>query len=184
MRHPVVLTQKTADLLDFRPRTRTRKKMPIPKHYWCAFICGIIAASVTAENSQGQLQEFFDDKEVEFFQRNGYLKVSGLLDDTLLNDLTKAAAHTIQTSPKFPFYYSVSQSGLLFGRSTATTLEDDPQQRPNQLQQQANGTKTTTITTPATTQAFRQAALYSKFPQAVAELMKLDPATHNLRVLR
>lgn len=105
-------------------------------------------------------EKIFTDEDVAFFETEGYIKVSGLLDDKLVENLADAAQQTIQSSPPFPFFYSVSQTGLLFG----STQEGKYNQ--------------------TTTKAFRDTALYSKLPQAVAELMKLDPQSHNLRILR
>ncbi|KAL7569668.1 hypothetical protein ACA910_008322 [Epithemia clementina (nom. ined.)] len=121
--------------------------------------CIWIAAIVSAQ------ARIFNDQQVEFFQREGYIKVSGLMDESFVGGLAEAATYTIKTSPKFHFYFSVSQSGILFG---STAAKDKHQN------------ETATVSA----QAFRQAALYSQFPQAVAELLKLDPGKHNLRVLR
>jgi len=101
-----------------------------------------------------------NDEQVELFHTEGYIKVSGLFDDEMVHDLAMAAKQTISSSPRFPFFYSVSQTGLLFG-STSEGKHNH-----------------------TTTQTFRKTALYSKIPQVVAELMKLDPEVHNLRVLR
>jgi len=109
----------------------------------------------------------FLDEHLEAFQREGYLVVKKLLDDTLLENLQRAAKLTVDAAPKIPFYFSVTQTGAFFGSQNCTAgLDRLPCEHDLQ------------------TAAFRQAALYSQLPKAAAELMQLDPVTQNLRVLR
>ena len=124
----------------------------------------------------------FDDSQVAFFQREGYLKVSGLLGECLTAGLAEAARQTIETSPTFPFYYSVSQSGVLFGTPSSRAMANKHDR--NNCTSPSFSPSACSTSTSNPSQSFRQAALYSKLPQAVAELMKLDPSQHNLRVLR
>jgi hypothetical protein len=79
-----------------------------------------------------------------------------------------AGQNVVDESPKMPFYFSATRSGALFGTNNCTQAE---------IQAQKCGAD-------STTQAFRQTSLHSKLPQAVAELMQLDPETQNLRILR
>ena len=101
------------------------------------------------------------------YQRDGFIKLSGLLDEEVVDQM-KAAGHLIaEHSQKFPEYFSVVERGIIFdgGGLSEITGDDDP-------------------VSLRSTETFRKVALTSKIPQIAAHLMQLDPESQNMRVLR
>jgi hypothetical protein len=92
------------------------------------------------------------------FERDGFLVVSGLLDEQLLEEFIHAGHAFAAQAKKTNSYFSIIDMGLIFQAG-----KDD--------------------TDSAITDAFRRVAFHSKLPQAAAELMQI-PASQNVRVLR
>ena len=90
------------------------------------------------------------------FDRDGFLVVSGLLEDEI-DDLMSAGNTYVRTTKAMKAYFSSIEMGMIF---QAGTLANDTM-----------------------TSAFRRVAFDSFIPQAVAELMRLTPGS-TVRVLR
>jgi hypothetical protein len=144
----------------------------------------------TTSSSSGKYyassKRIFSPDQIQAFVRDGFLVVSGLLEEDKLNDVIAAGSDIVASKPSVPFYFSVTQQGALFGSI------NDNSDRGHQILISNEGPFSTTSDSrhleeennDPGTKAFRHAALYSKFPQAAAELMQLDPETQNVRVLR
>ena len=104
----------------------------------------------------GLSKPMFTYEHHEQFERDGFLVVSGLLDDQL-EEFVNAGDEYASNAKKSAAYFSIIDMGLVFdaGKSEDTHI----------------------------TKAFRNVAFESKLPQAVAELMRLPP-TQNVRLLR
>jgi hypothetical protein len=98
----------------------------------------------------------FTKDQLSDFDRDGFLVVSGLLEDEM-DDLISAGDTYIRNSKAMKAYFSSIEMGMIFQAGT-----------------KVNDTMTS---------AFRRAALDSLIPQAVAELMRLPPGS-TVRVLR
>jgi hypothetical protein len=94
------------------------------------------------------------------------LVISGLLDPLTLQNLELAAQSTIENTPKVPFYFDVTKTGGMFGSTSA------------------NRATSAVCDRDTAADAFRQTALFSDLPRAAAELMQLDAASQNVRILR
>jgi hypothetical protein len=98
----------------------------------------------------------FDEEEHAMFERDGFLAVSGRLEEEI-EGLVNAGEAFLQASKKMNSYFSSIEMGMIF---RAGKVGND------------------TIT-----QAFRRVAFDSILPRAVAELMRL-PKSSSVRVLR
>jgi hypothetical protein len=97
------------------------------------------------------------------------------------------------SKPSVSLYFSVTQQGASFGsihdNSDSSTTKDDEN---HQILISSKGPISTTSDSrhlkddnnDPGKKVFRHAALYSKLPQAAAELMQFAPETQNVRVLR
>ena len=103
-----------------------------------------------------QTASLFSVEQHKQFDRDGFVIVSGLLDEQLA-DFVQAGQEFSDKSKKSSSYFSIIDMGLIF---------------------EAGKTGESHIT-----KAFRRVVFQSKLPQAVAELMRLPP-TQNVRVLR
>lgn len=90
------------------------------------------------------------------FDRDGFLVVSGLLEDEI-DDLMSAGNTYVRNTKAMKAYFSSIEMGMIFQAGTS-----------------ANDT---------TTSSFRRVALDSLIPQVVAELMRLSPGS-TVRILR
>lgn len=113
-----------------------------------------IAAGISADSKP--TAAVFAEEQVAAFERDGFLVVSGLLEDEV-DDLVDAGEAFVHASKKMKAYFSSIEMGMIF---------------------QAGKTANDTIT-----RAFRQVALDSILPRAAAELMRL-PKNQRVRVLR
>ena len=105
----------------------------------------------------------FTSQQHDRFQRDGFVIVSGLLDDQL-DEFVQAGHSFASKAKKSAAYFSIIDMGLVFDAAGESDGGDDIQDA-------------------RTTKAFRNVAFESKLPQAVAELMHLPP-TQNVRLLR
>jgi hypothetical protein len=103
------------------------------------------------------MQPVLSADQVEAFSRDGYLVMSGMLDDDLLDRLCHAGDEVVaaRAQPTY-FAFSVIEKGCIFDPPVSESNRD----------------------------VFRKVALQSKLPQVAAELMQLDPETQNCRLLR
>jgi hypothetical protein len=108
----------------------------------------------------------FDKEQLESYERDGFIVVSGLLAEELTEKMSRAG-HSIASRKQgvVPFF-SVVERGLIFDGALAGVSSSE-------LGLDFNAVD-----------VFREAALWSKIPQAVAELMKLNPETQDVRILR
>ena len=104
----------------------------------------------------GLSKPMFTGEHHDQFERDGFLVVSGLLDDQL-EEFVNAGNEYASKAKKSAAYFSIIDMGLVFDAGKS----EDAQ----------------------VTKAFRNVAFESKLPQAVAELMRLPP-TQNVRLLR
>ncbi len=98
----------------------------------------------------------FTEDQLTMFDEQGFLVVSGLLQDEM-DDLVDAAEAFVGVSKKMKTYFSALEMGMIF--QTGSTHND------------------------TSTKAFRRVALDSILPQAAAELMRLGMDS-SVRVLR
>lgn len=104
-------------------------------------------------------------EQLESFQRDGFLVLSDFLDKGTVDELSEVAkVFSNAANSKQPFF-SVLEKGALFNGGISNSDSD-------------------TCSNSNSTKLFRDVALYSRLPQAAAELMQLDPSTQNIRVLR
>jgi hypothetical protein len=114
-----------------------------------------------AKNDVHQVGSVLTTHQLESFQRDGFLVVSDFLDKDTVEQLSEVAKEVSNSgNPDAPFF-AVQEKGALF-----------------------NGGISNSDTCSNSTKLFRDVALYSRLPQAAAELMQLDPSTQNVRVLR
>jgi len=105
------------------------------------------------------------------FQRDGYIVISGLLDENDVESLVQAGEEIVQTKAKTTRLqsantFSVVEKGIMF----------TPSQNENQESSDSHVNESM--------RAFRTVALRSKLSQIAAELMQLDPKRQNIRILR
>jgi len=115
--------------------------------------------------------------QLEFFQREGYIYMPGFLysdGGTIMERLIQAGDALSQraTPSGQNRTFSAVEFGMLFGQQEGLCSVD------------TNGESTCAGGETEIVQAFRDVALRSKLVEACAELMQLDPATQNMRILR
>lgn len=103
------------------------------------------------------MQTILSTDQVEAFARDGYLVLSGMLDDDLLDRLCRAGDEIVRerAQPTY-FAFSVIERGCIFDPPVSECNRD----------------------------VFRNVALQSKLARVAAELMQLDPEKQNCRLLR
>lgn len=107
-----------------------------------------------ATTVSGQLRGLFTEEQVAMFEQDGFLVVSGLLEDEI-EELVAAGETFVESSMKSQSYFSAIEMGMIFQAGKLDYV----------------------------TQAFRKVALDSVLPRAAAELMRL-PTSSRVRVLR
>jgi hypothetical protein len=105
-------------------------------------------------------------EEFEKYRRDGFIKLSGILDDALVNEMKAAGDLIAKHSQKFPEYFSVVERGIIFDGGLSKVQDSD------------------SLLGFRSAETFRKVAFASKIPEIAAQLMQLDPATQNMRVLR
>ena len=132
------------------------------------WICLIVALVISKnENFASQPSPaVISDDQLKSYRDDGYIVMSNLLSEDLVNKLEAAGRVIANRGQKFPSYFSVVERGAMFNGILSSADWDESDVDFN------------------VTKAFRQAALYSKIPQIAAELMELDSQTQSLRVLR
>lgn len=132
----------------------------IRPHHITSLEADLFIAVPSKTNNGNDLSAFksslFNEEDHAMFERDGFLVVSGLLEQEI-GELVSAGEAFLQASQKTNGYFSSIEMGMIF---------------------QAGNVENKSIT-----QAFRRVALDSVLPQAVAELMRL-PINENVRVLR
>ena len=121
-----------------------------------AATCQKLNGTYGGVNSAEFSERIFAREQLESFERDGFLVVSGLLDDRL-EDFVEAGETFVTNAKKMKAYFSALEMGMIFDAGKS----DDP----------------------SVIKAFRDVVFESVLPRAVAELMKLPP-TENVRVLR
>lgn len=114
------------------------------------------SASKEKVGDSGHRSSLFSEEHHAMFERDGFLVVSGLLEEEM-DGLVNAGDLFLQATQKMKSYFSTIEMGMIF---------------------QAGKAENDTVT-----KAFRRVALDSILPQAVAELMRL-PKSSSVRVLR
>ena len=109
-----------------------------------------------SEDSEVFGGKLFTSDQIEAFERDGFIVVSGLLDE-YIDEFSRAGDSYVAGAKKMKSYFSSIEMGMIF---------------------QAGAVGNSTIT-----KAFRQIAFDSVLPKAVAELMRL-PKSQRVRVLR
>jgi hypothetical protein len=125
------------------------------------------AFALQDEDEKCQTVSIIDEYQLDSYQRDGFIVMSGLLSDELVDRLSEAGLALALHGQKFPEFFSVMERGVIFdGAISGTSSEKDA------------------ALDFSIANTFREAALYSKIPHVAAELMQLDPDQQNLRVLR
>ena len=146
-------------------------------------------SSSTSRNRNNNInRRFFSLEEHLKFARDGYLVIPAsdareLLSTQHVQNLVRAGEAKVAKPPPFPFYFTVSAMGAMFEEEEENVSAGESHDGQAEVhEQKEEETPTAAAFSPA--QAFRQAALFSNLPSAVAELMQLDPRKQTLRVLR
>ena len=116
------------------------------------------------------------EEQLDQFERDGYIVLSGLLDDEDVNRIVRAGHEAVASQANGQELsrgntFSVVEKGMIFSPppSLNTTLTPE-----------TGGL----MSCDDTLAIFRKVALRSKLPQVAAELMQLDPKRQSLRILR
>lgn len=102
--------------------------------------------------------------QVAAYREDGFIVLKGVLEGDLADRMAKTGYAIVDQAMKFPQFFSVIESGLIFNGGGVRRSSDDDSDDAARV--------------------FRDVALFSKIPQIAAELMELDHETQNLRVLR
>jgi hypothetical protein len=108
----------------------------------------------------------FNKEQLESYERDGFVVVSRLLGDDLAEKMSRAGHAIASGKQGFVPFFSVVERGLIFDGALAGGNSSELGLDFNAVDM------------------FREAALLSKIPQAVAELMQLNPKMQNVRILR
>jgi Phytanoyl-CoA dioxygenase (PhyH) len=143
------------------------------------------SAATTTTSSRGSI---FTQQEHASFRRDGYVVVrdARLLNRQQVDNLVRAGVEKLRAAPKFPFYYAVSTNGAIFEEEVASSSSSSSSAstfRPAAAAAVMDD-ENDDDDFYAVQKAFRDAALFSNIPRAVAELMQLDAHSQTLRVLR
>eukprot|EP00977_Amphora_coffeiformis_P026906 scaffold31561_cov153-Amphora_coffeaeformis.AAC.2 len=113
----------------------------------------------------------------DHFLEDGYVVVRGALDTEQLDALYMASQTLIarQKENKRSFF-TILETGMIFDKPTRFTIEDHCSN--------SDSSKDSCLDETQIRRAFRQVALHSTLPSICAQLMQLDPATQNIRILR
>lgn len=146
-----------------------------------------------------------DNDDLEKFQRDGFIVKRNILDANLVNEICQVGRMISDLSQKSPYFFDIIERGAIFDGAISSLLQQqaDEHHESNGDNNDKDKKKTTTTTnnnnsknintytgslecfnTTCPKKVFRDVAIYSKLPQIVAQLMRLNPKTQNVRILR
>jgi hypothetical protein len=143
----------------------------------CGIINGTVATSATTIDpaAAADIQTVLSKDQIASYARDGYLYTKGLLSRDVIDDLSMAVHEAVLANPQHPGgYFSLLQSGGIFLNKNE-----------NYPSSPSSNSSTTRANNSSSNNIYRQVAIQSIIPNAVAELMQLNlERGDNLRLLR
>lgn len=121
------------------------------------------SAEVCDDPAANNSRRILSDEQLASYREDGFIVMKGVLREEIANQMALAGRAFVNRASRFPQFFSVIESGLIFDGGGAAFEEN-------------NKTQYASI--------FRHVALYSVIPRIAAELMELDRDDQNLRVLK
>jgi hypothetical protein len=139
----------------------------------CGIINGTVATSTIDPAAAADIQTVLSKDQIASYARDGYLYTKGLLSRDVIDDLSMAVHEAVLANPQHPGgYFSLLQSGGIFLNQ-------------NKNENYPSSPSSNSPTTRANNNIYREVAIQSIIPNAVAELMQLNMERgDNLRLLR